>query len=696
MEDYVFNECHRINNLLLDNKQDESRNILIKLLDYHKQNKIQYSPLVNHLIRELGLFPYIDYDTSQWQERLIYDVFSVDVGDLEEKTLHREQSLLLKKLLNNENIAVSAPTSFGKSFVIDAFIKLKKPKNVVILVPTLALTDETRRRLYKKFAKEYKIITTTDAELANKNIFVFPQERSANYVNKLDEIDILIVDEFYKASINFDKDRAPALIKAIIELGKIAKQKYFLAPNITSLSHNPFTQDMEFIKIDFNTVFLQKTNWFKNIKTQEEKASILLKILKEKSTKTLIYAGVFKQIDELSTILLDQKVNLESQKLISFSKWLEKNYSYNWILPKLIKKGVGIHNGRLHRSLSQIQVKLFEEQDGICEILSTSSIIEGVNTSAENVVIWKNKNGRSNLNDFTYRNIIGRGGRMFKHFIGNIHILDSPPKREETQLELPFPDDVATSLDSSKYEEILDEGQISKMKTQENEMEKIFENQNYIKLKEENILQTTKFSLIKEIATSLKYDKSWNGLGYLNGKDRTKWDRILKKIIRLQPGNWETSDINFVEFIKIISYNWHKSIPEQLRTLEKYNIGIDEFFQLEKNVTYKFTALLRDLNTLQKEIMPEKNYDISKFINWCSSAFLPQIVYQLEEYGLPRMISIKIHKKGIINLINSDIYKSIDTFNEIGLEGLSHLIQFDSFENYILDNFYDGITTLKD
>ena len=44
------------------------------------------------------------------------------------------------------NIAVSAPTSFGKSFVIDAFIKIRKPKNVIIIVPTIALTDETRRR----------------------------------------------------------------------------------------------------------------------------------------------------------------------------------------------------------------------------------------------------------------------------------------------------------------------------------------------------------------------------------------------------------------------------------------------------------------------------------------------------------------------------------------------------------------------
>ena len=50
----------------------------------------------------------------------------------------------------------------------------------------------------------------------------------------------------------------------------------------------------------------------------------------------------------------------ENKLLTQFSNWLSKNYDSNWSLTKLIKRNVGIHNGRLHRSLSQIQVKLFE------------------------------------------------------------------------------------------------------------------------------------------------------------------------------------------------------------------------------------------------------------------------------------------------------------------------------------------------
>lgn len=696
MEDSIFEKCHIINELLIEKNDNKAREELIKVLDYHREKDIPYSPLINHLIRETGLFPYLDFETSSWEERFISEAFKVDIGNEDYKTLHREQSLLLKKLLNGKSIAVSAPTSFGKSFVIDAFITIKKPKNVVIIVPTIALTDETRRRLQKKFAGFYKIITTTDSDLAEKNILIFPQERAFYYLNKIEEIDILIVDEFYKASVNFDKDRAPDLIKAIIEFGAKAKQKYFLAPNISKLSDNPFTRDMEFLKLDFNTVFLDKQEIYKNIKTQKEKSDALLKILCDKQTKTLIYAGNFTQIDELSTTLLTELNNIDHVLLHQFSDWLENNYSYNWVLPKLIRKGTGIHNSRLHRSLSQIQVKLFEEEKGINQIVSTSSIIEGVNTSAENVVIWMNKNGKSNLNDFTYRNIIGRGGRMFKHFIGKIYILDHPPKTIETQLDLPFPEATVSSLDIQKHSHLLTSEQVAKIILQENEMDSILGPEKFNSLKNENAFQSGNYELLKKIAISLKNDSTWNGLGYLNSPDRSKWDRLLYKIIELQPGNWDVKYSHFVEFVKILSFNWHKSIPEMLRALEKYDIGINEFFQLEKNVTYKLTSLLKDINTLQKEILKHKGYDISTFIRWTSNAFLPVVIFQLEEYGLPRTISKQIHKQKIINLIDeTNIHKAIQDFNDVGIEQIKLKLKLEDFDNYILEYFYDGIQGRK-
>src|SRR5690606_41949144 len=108
----IFETCHIINEFLLEHKEVQARNELIKLLDYHERNEIEYSPLVNHLIRETGLYPYLNTDTANWEDRFVYEAFKVDIGN-EKATLHREQSSLLKRLVNGESIAVSAPTSFG-------------------------------------------------------------------------------------------------------------------------------------------------------------------------------------------------------------------------------------------------------------------------------------------------------------------------------------------------------------------------------------------------------------------------------------------------------------------------------------------------------------------------------------------------------------------------------------------------------
>lgn len=700
MQEQVFDQCHIINGLLISNQENEARQELIKLLDYHNNNDLEYNPLVNHLIRETGLFPYLEPETSNWEERFIYNAFKVDVGEEKPLTLHREQSFLLKRLLEGKNIAVSAPTSFGKSFVIDAYIKIKKPNNVLIIVPTLALTDETRRRLYKKFAHEYKIITTSDVELSDKNIFIFPQERAMNYINIVESFDIMIVDEFYKASSKFDKERSPSLIRAMIKLGAKSNQKYYLAPNITSLDSNPFTEDMEFIRLDFNTVYLEKHELYNYINNNEEKSDKLLEILSNNKGKSLIYAGTYSNIDSLTNLFLDTYEPVENELLEMFSDWLSKNYDVNWSLTKLVSREIGVHNGRLHRSLSQIQVKLFEEENGIRNLISTSSIIEGVNTSAENVIIWRNRKGIAKLDDFTYKNIIGRGGRMFKHFIGKIYILEQPPEEGQTQLDIPFPDEILGDLDEPKYEGLLTKEQVAKLKLYNEEMSELIGVQVYEELKSESVFQSSNSDLIKTIAIDLtKNPDEWNGLYYLNEFKPENWDRLLYKIIKLQPGNWDTGYKTFVEFIKIIAYNWRKSIPELLKELEDYDVGIDDFFKLERNVTYKFSALLQDLNSLQKRILKSKSYDITRFMTLCSQAFLPKVVFQLEEYGLPRMISKKLHESEVINFFDSEltIHSAIAQLNEIGKETtIERTKDLDNFDKYILDYFFDGIKINND
>lgn len=697
MNDYVFRECQTINDLLISGQELEGRNALIKLLDYHAQNQIDYSPIVNHLIRETGLYPYIDSDTANWDDKYISEVFKVDIGGGEEKTLHREQSFLLKKLLDGKNIAVSAPTSFGKSFVIDAFISLKHPQNVVIIVPTIALTDETRRRLYKKFSNNYKIITTPDVELEKKNILIFPQERAISYINKITDIDILIIDEFYKAGIMFEPERAPALLKAILEFGKKAKQKYFLGPNISEIKDNPITKDMEFIPLNFNTVFSEihkvYENYRKDTTAGKFKADNLIDILSKKETKSLIYAGTFNNIDHITNILNENIPEKNDPILNDFSDWLKINYSEHYILADLVKKGVGIHNGRLHRSLSQIQIKLFGERNKIDNIVSTSSIIEGVNTAAENVIIWANKNGKSTLNDFTYKNIVGRGGRMFKHFIGQIYLLEPPPIQTSTQLSLDFTDDVVYSLDHERFRGELTRDQEIKIIAFNNEMNELLGDGVYKQILNDNSFQTFSPNRLRELAIDMKnYQRKWIGLSYLNSSNPEEWEHSLMSVFSIIR-NVGAGYSDMFEFIKSISKNWNNTIPQMLPLLQGCGVTIEKFFDLERIVTFKVATMLKDVNTLYNHIFTE-DVDVSPFIAKASHAFLPRLVYELEEYGLPRMVSKKIQNSGIIDLEDNtlSIHSVIAHLNNIGCKSLKSRIQdLHPFEDYILDYFFEGI-----
>jgi len=692
----IFESCQSINDLLSDGSPHEARNQLIQLLDEIKEESRSYPQYLNKLIREAGLYPYIDTSTASWQEQFIHNAFSVNIGT-EKATLHREQSTVLAKLLDGRDIAVSAPTSFGKSFIIDAFITIKDPKTVVILVPTIALMDETRRRLYKKFSRTYNIITTSDIPLAEKNIFIFPQERVFSYISKLEHIDLLVIDEFYKASFKHDKERSPSLVKAILKLSHISQQRYYLAPNIKKLTENSFTKNMEFLEyLDFNTVFLKKFDVYKNISgtSKEKKAPFLLEIINKHSEKSLIYAGSISEIKNVSDILISNLPRTRTPYSEHFSKWIRENYSQDWELADLAERSVGIHTGRLHRSLSQIQIKLFEYPRGFNTIISTSSIIEGVNTSAENVIIWRSKLGNFNLKDFTYKNIIGRGGRMFKHFVGKIYLLESPPREEDTQLDIEFPDQILGGLDEITDRDSLSESQIEKVIEYKSKMTSIIGKEEFKRLRESNLLQDSDSDFLLNLALSMQNTpEEWNGFSYLNSDSPSKWDNMLYKIIKLKPGAWDTKWSKVVNFTKIISKNWQSPIPEILEKLKPHEIDIEDFFQLERSVTFKLSSLLSDANELHKIIVNPET-DISKFVWKVRHAFLPSAVYELEEYGLPRMISRKLHLSKFIDFNSPDLTLpvAIQYFQEMGEEEALKISSLSQFDKFVLRYFYAGIT----
>lgn len=699
LESEVFDICNNVNEQILNSHMDTARTEVIKLLDRLNRDGDEYSPMVNHFIREVGLFPYIDSDTASWQERAVFEVYKTDLGGGEQKTLHSAQSKVLKRLLAGDDIALSAPTSFGKSFIIDAFISIRKPDNVVIIVPTIALADETRRRIEHKFSDIYKIITTTDATLEDRNILILPQERSFAYIGKLESIDMLIVDEFYKASSSFDDSRSTSLLSAMIEFGKISKQRYYLAPNIHNIKENVFTKGMQFMRLtDFKTVITMASKVYEKMGADEDKnkfkATKLLDILNGHKTKTLVYAGSYNNINTISELLTNKMPSKKSRLLDNFSDWLKINYGESFSLCNLSKLGVGVHNGRMHRSLSQIQVKLFEFTNGLDTIVSTSSIIEGVNTQAEQVVVWSNKNGSRKFDYFTYRNIIGRAGRMLKYFVGKVYLLEEPPAQEDTTLDIGFPEDVVETLDSENPGVEINDEQNDQIKEYETYMSEALGMDGFNMIRNNSLIKSCKPSQLRLLVGKIKGNSNWpNGYEALASRNSYKWRTPISDVADMlgdhMGGLMKIAIWKFPQ-------NWCKSMAEIHEELVEKNCSIsqEDLFCAERYMTFNLCSTLNAISIL-KRLMYPGTPDISLFIAKAANAFLPKLVYQLEEYGLPRAISRKIQNSDLINLEDDkmEISDVIEDFKEIGYDKLVVGIQnVHPFENFILKYFYAGIS----
>lgn len=697
LESEVFDICYNINELILNSQMDTARTEVIKLLDRLNREGKEYSPMVNHFIREVGLFPYIDKNTASWQEQAVFEAYKTDLGGGEQKTLHSAQSRVLKRLLAGDNIALSAPTSFGKSFIIDAFISIRKPDNVVIIVPTIALADETRRRIEHKFSGMYKIITTTDATLRERNILILPQERSFAYVGKFESIDMLIVDEFYKASSSFDDSRSTSLLSAMIELGKIAKQKYYLAPNIHNIKENVFTKGMQFMRFtDFKTVITMASKVYEKMGIDENKndfkATKLLDILRKHKTKTLVYAGSYDNINTISKLLTNNMPNKENDLLNNFYDWLRINYGESFSLCNLSR--IGVHNGRMHRSLSQIQVKLFELRNGIDTIVSTSSIIEGVNTQAEQVVVWSNKNGNRKFDYFTYRNIIGRAGRMLKYFVGKVYLLEEPPAQENTILDIEFPEDVVEMLDSENPGVEINDEQNNQIKEYESYMSETLGKDVFNKIRNNSLIKLCKPSQLRFLVGKIKENRNWpNGFESLASTNSYYWRNPISDVADMLGDNMKgLMKIAIWKFPQ----NWQKSMAEIHGELVKdgYEFSQEDLFHAERYMSFNLCSILNVISILKRLIYPDTP-DISLFLAKAANAFLPKLVYQLEEYGLPRTLSRKIQNSGLIDLENDEMEVSdiIEEFKKIGYDKLTESIQdIHQFEKFILKYFYSGIS----
>src|SRR5580704_6412331 len=127
-------------------------------------------------------------------------------------------------------------------------------------------------------------------------------------------------------------------------------------------------------------------------------------------------------------------------------RWIARNYHPEWSVARGNEHGLAIHHGRLPRSLGQLFVRLFNESE-IKVLICTSTLIEGVNTSAANVFIYDKKINRTDFDFFSFANIRGRVGRMMRHFVGNAFLYHEPPREIETNVKVPILSDPGAATD---------------------------------------------------------------------------------------------------------------------------------------------------------------------------------------------------------------------------------------------------------
>lgn len=97
--------------------RNEARDLVIRALDRRSQFSGSAHELLQGLVREYGLFPYLrDIVELPFADQIAYEAHRPAAWSFrEDLVFHSEQAMVYERLLAGENVVLSAPTSFGKS-----------------------------------------------------------------------------------------------------------------------------------------------------------------------------------------------------------------------------------------------------------------------------------------------------------------------------------------------------------------------------------------------------------------------------------------------------------------------------------------------------------------------------------------------------------------------------------------------------
>ncbi len=605
-------------------------------------------PVLDSLVREVGLFPYLDPEGLSLADRFAYDFHRP--LNLEERNIvfHAPQAHVYRELMAGGSVVLSAPTSFGKSLIIDAVVASRSYRNILIIVPTIALIDETRRRL-SRFRNAYKIITHATQRPAGRNVFILTQERVLE-LKGLEEVDFFVLDEFYKLNpIRGEDGRCSLLNQALYRLIKRRTQFYMLGPSVQGMAAD--------VEVRLGCTVLQKpystvVSRTHRVDVGNDRLDALVRLCRSIEGPTIIFCSSPGRASSIARYLISNGLGTPNAHLAVARDWIASNYHPDWHFVKALARGVGVHHGRIPRALAQYVVRSF---DGtmIKFLVCTSTLIEGVNTKAKNIVVFDNKIDKSKFDTFTFNNIRGRSGRMFEHFVGHVYLFHEPPGEELPLVDVPaITQDLnaPTSLLIQLDEEDLKEGARERLRryAEQNILDyQVLQANVGIDLDQQLAFAAELSVNYRDYYRHLSWrgsptwpqlifmcDLMWKFFGGASLASRTiRKARVLATLInRLQ---YRLSTRRLIEIQLRYSPDPDDAVGEVLDFLRLW-------------ATLHFPKLLRAINRIQQSIFARHNLtpgDYDAYAAQVEHLYMDPTLIALDEYGIPLQLARKLESR---------------------------------------------------
>lgn len=475
-----YNDLLRFADILSRASDSKHRQDSYKIVSYMNElygEDNEFKTIAESILIKLGNFPaeklingnnqklYIDIETRI--DKAIKETYQITPDN--NYTFTDKQYELFEKLKNSNHYSFSGPTSFGKSFIIEEFIKYiiserKGIDNIAILVPTRALIAQTRNQLKANIKDtRYRIIEYPDIpniymNTKNKFVFIFTPERLVTYLgnNENPNIDYMFIDEAQK--IISDKDtRSPLYYHAILLAQRKSVKLYFSSPNIpntdiflelfeksqeekTVIKESPVNQNKFYIDLFENKFYaINHQNDFISIdstidlkdKTIEEKLNHIIKIIGN-SNKNIIYCNSINDTVKVA-INFAQKLPIRKNENINKVIKLIKETIYDeYYLIDCLERGVAFHFGKLPQNIREKVEELFINHE-IDYLFCTSTLLEGVNLPAKNIFILSNSIAKSKFSKIDFSNLAGRAGRLKYELNGNVICIRHSTKNNSWQ-----------------------------------------------------------------------------------------------------------------------------------------------------------------------------------------------------------------------------------------------------------------------